>query len=231
VLFHRDRFVRHWKMWALKSSVPLVRYNDSSHQQRELFMTAIAYNTIQPPFTLKFWDMSKKELRDYYNWFQEVIPERIDELASAVNSSNDFEDWKPDYGPSSLNTLGNWFATQVHYRPRTEEEMEEIAIQSPFPRSNEVMTNRTISLAMDIAMYFSQVLLRNHPSLRWEQPFGSKKYIDYGQPVLAGFADGVPMNPVRIITTLTSGLNDGTYSGKRLREIYDNAQKRTGRVE
>jgi hypothetical protein len=195
---------------------------------QEAVMTAIAYNTIQPPFTLKFWDMSKKELRDYYNWFQKAIPERIDELDSAVRSSDGFEDWRSGYTPSSLNPLGNWFATQVQYRPRTEEEMQEIAIQSPFPRSNQVMTNRTISLAMDIAMYFGQVLLRNHPSLRWEQPFGSKKYIDYGQPVLAGFSDGVPMNPVRIITTFASGLNDKTYSGRRLRELYDNAQKRIG---
>ena len=117
---------------------------------QEAVMTAIAYNTIQPPFTLKFWDMSKKELRDYYNWFQKAIPERIDELDSAVRSSDGFEDWRSGYTPSSLNPLGNWFATQVQYRPRTEEEMQEIAIQSPFPRSNQVMTNRTEPLPFSV---------------------------------------------------------------------------------
>jgi hypothetical protein len=37
---------------------------------------------------------------------------------------------------------------------------------------------------MDIGMYPSQVLLTNHSSLKWDQPFGGKNFIDYGQPVL-----------------------------------------------
>jgi hypothetical protein len=184
-------------------------------------MTTMAYNTIQPPFTLKLWEMSKKELRDYFRWFQEVMSERINELASTVKSSHGFEDWKPDYTPNSLDALGSWFATQVQTRPRTQEEIEKLAAQSPFPSSSQELTNQTISLAMDIAMYFSQVLLRNNPSLRWDQLFGSKKYIDYGQPVLVEFADKIPRNPIRAITTLTYGLIDKTYTEKRLREIYD----------
>ena len=65
------------------------------------------YNTIQPPLRLKFSDMPKKELRDYYRWFQDVIPDRIKQLADAVESTAGFEDWRPDYTPSSLKALGN----------------------------------------------------------------------------------------------------------------------------
>jgi hypothetical protein len=184
-------------------------------------MTAIEYNTIQPPFTLEFRDMPKKELRAYSRWFQEVIPERIKELAKAVESSAGFEDWRPDYTPTSLNALGCWFAMQVQTRARTQQELEDAAAQSPFPRSNRELTNRTISLAVDIAMYLSQVLLRSHPSLQWDQLFGGKKYIDYGQPVLTGFADKIPRNPVRAVTTSAYGLIDETHNGHRLREIYD----------
>jgi hypothetical protein len=99
--------------------------------------------------------MSKKELREYFRWFQEVIPERIAELASAVKSSPGFEDWKSDYTPASLNALGDWFATKVQTRLRTKDEVEEIAAESSLPRSARELTDDTISMAMDIAMYLS----------------------------------------------------------------------------
>ena len=35
------------------------------------------YQIIQPPFTLKFREMSKEELKEYYKWFMAVMPNRI----------------------------------------------------------------------------------------------------------------------------------------------------------
>ena len=69
-------------------------------------------------------------------------------------------------------------------------------------------------------MYLSQVFLRNHPSLRWEQPLGTKRYVDYGQPVLTGFGTE-PLNPVRIMVTLARIFTDKQRTGERLRELYD----------
>src|SRR6266851_6630039 len=149
----------------------------------------MAYQTIQPPFPLRFREMSKKELKDYFRWFVEVLPERISELTEAVRQSHGFETWQPDYAPASLDTLGNWFAVQAEARNRTQEELEAIKNRLVFPMDipGEELTNRTFSLAMDVGMYFSQVLLKNHPSLHWEQPTDDKKFADYGQPVLVGF--------------------------------------------
>jgi hypothetical protein len=84
----------------------------------------------------------------------------------------------------------------------------------------EELTNRTFSLPMDIGMYFSQVLMKNYPSLKWEQPLGNKRFADYGQPCLVGFGPVSP-NPVRIGHVFAHGLADKTYTGKRLREVYD----------
>lgn len=181
------------------------------------------YEIIQPPFTLKFDEMSKKELKDYFKWFQDVLPERINVLTQSVKETSGFETWRPDQSVTSLERLGEWFATQVQVRLRTEEERQEIASRSRFPIDipNEELTNRTFSLAMDIGMYLSQVFLKNHPSLQWEQPFGSKKFVDYGQPVLVGFEGNVPLNPVRIMVTLAYALADQTRTGNRLRELYD----------
>jgi len=180
------------------------------------------YATIQPPFTLKFRDMPKKELERYSRWFMDVLPQRVNELAPAVKQTPGFANWQPDCTPASLDTLGEWFAGQVESRSRTQEELLSIQHRLVFPMDipGEELTNRTFSLAMDIGMYFSQVLLKNYPSLKWEQPLGNKKFADYGQPLLNGFGS-VSLNPVRIAVTLAYGLASKNKTGKRLREVYD----------
>lgn len=191
-----------------------------------------AYRTLQPPFTLDFPEMSRKELRAYFKWFQEMTPERIEHLASTVQSSPGFENWQADFSPDSLNALGEWFATQIETRPRIQQEIDAFNAQAPFPikLSDNELTNRTFSLAMDIGMYLNQVFLRNYPGLTWDQPFGGKRFIDYGQPVLVGFDGGdIPFNSVRALVTLAYGLRDKNLGGKRLREIYDLRSQRKQR--
>jgi hypothetical protein len=73
---------------------------------------------------------------------------------------------------------------------------------------------------MDVGMYVSRVLVTNNSSLKWEQPFGNKGFVDYGQPVLTG-SGGVPFNPVRMLVTLGYGLVSGKETGRGLRELYD----------
>jgi len=180
------------------------------------------YDNIQPPFTLKFWDMSKSELREYFKWFMNVLPSRIAELARAVTETPGLEHWKPNNTADSLNSLGDWFATQVATRKRTAEELEAINNAPPFPieASDRELTIRTFSLAMDVGMYFSQVMLANHPSLCWEQSLSSKNSINYGQPVVVWFGQ-VDMNPIRLIVTLAYGISRGKRTGNGLRELYD----------
>jgi hypothetical protein len=86
----------------------------------------MTYATIQPPFTLKFREMSKTELADYYRWFFHSMPDRIEELTKAVKQSEGFEQWSPDFSESSLDALGSWFASQVESRPLTLNELAEL---------------------------------------------------------------------------------------------------------
>jgi len=196
-----------------------------------LTMYPVAYRVIQPPFTLEFAKMSRKELRSYFNWFLAIIPERVNELASAVESSRGFENWQPDFTPKSLDALGEWFANQIETRPRTQEEIEELNALNPFPikLSDRQLTNRTISLAMDIGMYLSQVFLRNHPSLEWDQRVRAKTFVDHGQPVLIPFHGGkVPFNPVGATLAFAYALRDKERTGERLREIYETKSRFIG---
>ncbi|MGP0058015.1 MAG: hypothetical protein ACLPID_01825 [Beijerinckiaceae bacterium] len=180
------------------------------------------YAIIQPPFTLKFKEMSKQELKGYRQWFLEIIPGRIAELAGAVRSSPGYEAWSPDRSPASLEPLGSWFVEKVETRPRKKEEIDKVKGRSPYDISitGEELTNRTFSLSIDLGMYLGEVLLSQHPNLRWHQPLDDKKFADYGQLVLFGFGR-VPMNPVRIAVTLSYSVASGKQTGRRLMELYE----------
>ncbi len=72
----------------------------------------------------------------------------------------------------------------------------------------------------DIAFYFGQVFLRNHPEVTWELYKGEKTNIDYNQPVLSGFGKK-HLNPIRIVDVATRGMRSGEQSGDRLHELYE----------
>ena len=182
----------------------------------------MTYSNLSPPFTLEFREMSKSDLRKYFEWFHDVLPMRLDILSAAVRNTPQFENWEADCMPSSLDQLGEWFSKQVETRPRTPSEMRQVEASLVFPIEIERwdLTNRTFSLAFDIGLYLSQVFLKNHTGLRWDQPFGSKRFVDYGQPVLVGFGK-VPFNPVSMMVTQAYGLADHTRKPEALRGIYD----------
>jgi hypothetical protein len=118
--------------------------------------------------------------------------------------------------------LGEWFAAEVSTRPHTKEEIAELQASSPMLSSPSPvqLTNRSLSLAIDVGMYFARTLERTYPQLTWKQFLDNKRFVDYGQPVLIGFGP-VPLNPVRVAITLAYGIARGTKSGKRLGEIFD----------
>ncbi|WP_143278112.1 hypothetical protein [Bradyrhizobium sp. UFLA03-84] len=186
----------------------------------------MTYEPIRPPFTLSFEEMPKKELGRYLEWFGEALPQRVGKLTKAVQSTPGYESWQPDGNPSSLSLLGQWFVTQIAVRPRSENEIKNIEKKTKFPIDIpcEELTDHTLSLAMDIGMYLSQVFLKNHPSLKWEQPLANKKFIDYGQPVLVAFKLG-PFNPVRMVVTFAYGVVSQKRKGDGLWDIFEKWSK------
>ena len=181
----------------------------------------MTYQNIQPPFTLKFREMSKRELADYAKWFHASIPERIAQLESAVRSTPGYESWRATAEPETLGSLGAWFVDHVTVRPRSPEEIAQLQQRSAMLASPPTtdLTNETFSLAMDIGMYFARTLQQAYPQLQWTQYLDNKKFAHYGQPVLIGFGV-VPLNPVHIAVTLGYGIAAGKQKGTRLTELF-----------
>jgi len=181
----------------------------------------MAYIPTQPPISLEFAEMSKKELKVYFEWFLKVIPGRIAHLRSAVNESSGLDNWSADFSPDSLLQLGNWFASEVETRPRTQDEMNAFQLNGHrIDVERHELTGRTASLAADVGMYLSQVFIQNFTCLQWSQPLGAKKSVDCGQPVLVGFGI-VPFNPTRMLLGLAYGIASHEEGGGSLRELYD----------
>lgn len=182
----------------------------------------MSYKIIQPPFTLQFREMSKDELRQYFAWFLEVMPVRLNALREAVSATQGFEELVLDGSTQSLKGLGDWFVAAVEVRGRTADEINEIQSRSKHTITvpDTELSNRTFSIAMDIGMYFARVMLLTHPHLNWEQPLKDKKFVDYGQPILIG-AGRVPLNPVRLMVILAYGFVSKAQKGSRLAEIFE----------
>ena len=180
----------------------------------------MSYATIDPPFTLRFREMTRKDLVAYAVWFHQSAATRIAELTKAVVATSGFEKWEPDDTPQSLEALGRWFEAQVETRRLEARELAEAHANLAFAIGvpKEDLTNKTFSLAMDIGMYFARVVLKNLPGTRWEQPLGNKKFADFGQPVIAGFGT-VPLNPVRVIVTTAYAISRGKPA--RLTDLYE----------
>jgi hypothetical protein len=183
------------------------------------------YQIIQPPFTLRFREMSAREAESYFNWFMGQLPTRIQVLEQAVRSTPGYQDWRADCTPDSLAQLGEWFCEHVETRERTEEEKEAIYSASPellrgMGVGSRELTNQTFSLAIDIAMYSGEMLARSIPGSKWAMMRGPRNNISFHQPVLAGRGRLV-LNPVQVMVTYAYGAASGTRGGESLRELYD----------
>ena len=93
----------------------------------------MTYQLISPPYSLDFVALTKQELKKYNEWFVAILPERLSILQSCVKASAGYGSWIGDFDPASLIELGNWFASQVATRDRTQSEVRAIEARLKFP--------------------------------------------------------------------------------------------------
>ncbi len=132
--------------------------------------------------------MPRAQLRAFRDWFMLQIPIRLGVLEQVVRSTAGFEQWTPDFSEASLRTLGQWFIGQVEKRDVTPEE-KAAALSSPGNERLQIvptyqLTNKSYSLAIDVAMYWGETLRRSLENVTWQQYIGGKTMSDYGHVIL-----------------------------------------------
>lgn len=188
------------------------------------------YFLMDPPFELKpFREMSKKEANIHFDWYMSQIPYRLEQLKSYFEYSDGGDKSELDLSPESLKGLWQWFMPQVKLVPRSQQEIEEHLNQFPVWVRSEILKDdsykyelsmETLTVAMDIAIYFAEVCVREFPGIKWALITRTKRHIDFHQPVLVGFVNNVDMNPRDILHVLCQKVAEGDYSPTKLYDTF-----------
>ena len=170
-------------------------------------------------------DLSKEEAKQYFDWFLQQIPIRITQLNEYINKSTEYENWTPDNSPESLIQLGEWFSKKISTRVRTHDEIQEIysnlgKFQGVITIPENDLSHESFSLAIDIGMYLSQVLLNNVPGLHWELMSKPKNSFFYNHPVIKSTGKMI-CDPINLSIVFAYGLIKRTCQASRLKEIYE----------
>lgn len=181
------------------------------------------------PVVFGFYHLNRRAARAYFTWFLEQRSRRIELVEHAVRASPEaaYQAWPADGRVESLTVLGRWFAGHVHVRPRTAEEIEMAYADNPawFRRvelDQWVLTDETVSFAVDLGMYFGQMLRRDVPGLAWQVLTNPKRSAYYHSPVLLQTQGTLAMigSPLSLMLVFAYGLVDKTRQPRRLRELF-----------
>lgn len=170
-------------------------------------MNEDAYECVVPPVDGPLATLPLKVVRGYAAWFHAAMPQRLRVLRHLVRSRSAFQHWPADHSIESLRELWEWFPFEVSAKSepsRIQIRSVEILSQTP--------TARTLSLCIDVGMYFGTTFVANVPDTAWVQPVKNRRYIDFGSPCICrgGVERYGLLNPVGIALTLANGIICGT---------------------
>lgn len=152
------------------------------------------YPLMETPFEVKpFDEMTKKEAQQHFEWYIGQIEDRIRLLRSAyeVTGRGSFEDL--DFSPESLKPLWKWFLERVEFVDKSPKKIREEQDRMPAWLRDTVRVSKkepsrdTLILAMDIAIYFGEIFVRNFERISWGFVTRPKSLAYVNRPVLIGF--------------------------------------------
>ncbi|MCR6545559.1 hypothetical protein NVS47_08550 [Dehalobacterium formicoaceticum] len=157
------------------------------------------YKMMEPPFEMNDFElMNKKEAKQHFDWYVAQIPERIVMLQEYLSIIAEKE-IHLDYGVDSLRTVWELFETEIKLVPKSKEEIEKELKETPDWILDEIeltnLSQETLIVAMDIAIYFAEVFVKNNEGIYWSFYTKPKSRSSVNRPILLGFKNGADMDP------------------------------------
>lgn len=182
------------------------------------------YRLMEPPFEIKaFKDMNKKEAMKHFEWYVNEAPKRIELLREAILYTDFIEKDKLDFSEESLKLLWKWFIPRVKLVSKTTEEIgSELDKYPDWMKeyvSKEKLSMESLTLTMDIAIYFAEVFIRNFDEVKWGVITKPKSLVYVNRPVLIGFRNS-ELDTRRIIFNLANKVSKGNHDENALYNIY-----------
>lgn len=151
------------------------------------FLGKITYDILIPPLEKSIFQLTEREAADYYEWFIQNIPERIEYLSDRCTSDLSIRSNRMDLSPESLLLLWKWF------RRKAETETIVRKIETPAggqtKRKERQLTLQTKYILRDIGMYLGETFVENHEGIHWTYYTEPKGDFFVNHPVLMGFVD------------------------------------------
>ena len=185
------------------------------------------YEIVKIPWTLEspYSEMSKDGAKEFFEWLTQNAEYRVAELGRLIKSSATHISL--DCSPESLLPLGYWLRDKLTIRKRTESEMKELVkdvpdwVRASLGKRDTELTPESFSIAFDVAIYFSLVLMRADKRIAWKMHTKAGKLdADRNQLILVGNGK-VHHNPIRSVQIVCSKMAKGEYDSTRLHELYE----------
>jgi hypothetical protein len=181
------------------------------------------YDYFQFPLDPSCREMSDRQAEIYFESFVEGIPRRLAVLQRAIKASGDTV-LLLDYSFDSLRPLGDWFGNHIETCLLTQDEL--IQKKKPYPSwlhdyiPPDTFTIETVSLIMDVGIYFAETLRHRHPILKWDLLRLPPNNISYNQPVVVPFRDGDHLYPFLIIFNVAGKQTKGENPADVLPKLF-----------
>ena len=151
-----------------------------------------------------FFELTPKQAKEYFLWYTSEIPNRIALLWEYIKQER--PEAEPfDYSPESLIPLWEWYETKIEQVPMTAKEIESRVrmfpkyLESEIQKNTKKFTDETLSLALDISIYLGEVVVKNHPHLRWNYRTRPKREISVYRQVIDGLNYKMTLDSSRIV--------------------------------
>ena len=150
------------------------------------------YEVLIPPIIKPFELLNGAEAKEYFNWYIEHIPERVNYLQT-------YSKVELDYSMNSLIEIWKWFLKNASIEKTPQKRMKSLMEElknSPreiakgiIEENKRQFSLETEYIIRDIAMYFGEVCVKNHNSIYWGYHTDIKKDSFANKPILMGFED------------------------------------------
>ncbi len=187
----------------------------------------MSYELLEIPWILEspYSEMSKPGALEFFEWLNQNIGYRLGQLTLLIDPSG--ENITLDFSPESLLPLGYLLKDLLQIRKKTDEEMKTLVecvpkwLEESVKSQDEELTEKSLSIVFDLAIYFSRVLMRTDDRIKWKMHTkASKLDINRNQLILTGITK-LNCNPIRSMKLACFQIATNEKEPNRLRELYD----------
>lgn len=191
------------------------------------------------PIDKPFEKLTKKEAKEYFDWFISHVDERSDYLRQKVSEGLNIPIETLDFSIESLIFIWRWFLKIVELKktPRSvlrglRKELKANGEPKEFIKDMIRENSRELSIfsryvIRDIGMYVGKMFVTNYQALRWDYHTDKKKDCFANMPQIFGFVDSnynppfeLQFDPIHYTEMEASNLFDNSQDEKDLYHMY-----------